>query len=83
MSAVDPWGKLFWTDKTVRLDLFWRKRSGEKGILMSNQTAGINHKPVTIGIEREYSVSSAGQLRTRFQAFIESLEIKNIQGGKK
>lgn len=37
----------------------------------------------TIGIEREYSVSSAGQLRTRFQAFIESLEIKNIQGGKK
>ena len=37
----------------------------------------------TIGIEREYSVTSAGQLRTRFQAFIESLEIKNIQGGKK
>lgn len=36
-----------------------------------------------IGIEREYSVTSAGQLRTRFQAFIESLEIKNIQGGKK
>ena len=53
LSAVDPWGKLFWTDKTVRLDLFWRKRSGEKGILMSNQTAGINHKPVTIGIERD------------------------------
>jgi benzoyl-CoA reductase/2-hydroxyglutaryl-CoA dehydratase subunit BcrC/BadD/HgdB len=36
----------------------------------------------TIGIEREYTVTSAGQLRTRFQAFIESLEIKNIQGGK-
>lgn len=35
----------------------------------------------TIGIEREYSLASAGQLRTRFQAFIESLEIKNIQGG--
>ena len=37
----------------------------------------------TMGIEREYTISSAGQLRTRFQAFIESLEIKNIQGGKK
>jgi benzoyl-CoA reductase/2-hydroxyglutaryl-CoA dehydratase subunit BcrC/BadD/HgdB len=37
----------------------------------------------TIGIEREYTVTSAGQLRTRFQAFIESLEIKNIQGGNK
>lgn len=36
----------------------------------------------TIGIEREYTLASAGQLRTRFQAFIESLEIKKIQGGK-
>ena len=36
----------------------------------------------TIGIERDYTHASAGQLRTRFQAFIESLEIKNIQGGK-
>ena len=36
----------------------------------------------TIGIEREYLVSSSGQLRTRFQAFIESLEIKKIQAGR-
>lgn len=36
-----------------------------------------------IGIEREYSLSSAGQLRTRFQAFIESIEIKEIKGGSK
>ena len=35
-----------------------------------------------IGVEREYVLSGAGQLRTRFQAFIESLEIKQIQGGK-
>lgn len=34
-----------------------------------------------IGIEREYSLSSAGQMRTRFQAFIESIEIKEIKGG--
>lgn len=33
-------------------------------------------------IEKEYALGSVGQLRTRFQAFIESLEIKNIQGGK-
>lgn len=32
-------------------------------------------------IERDYTASSSGQLRTRFQAFIESLEIKRIQGG--
>ncbi len=34
-------------------------------------------------IEKEYNLGSAGQLRTRFQAFIESLEIKQIQGGAK
>lgn len=33
-------------------------------------------------IEKEYALGAAGQLRTRFQAFIESLEIKNIQGVK-
>lgn len=33
-------------------------------------------------IEKEYSLGAVGQLRTRFQAFIESLEIKTIQGGK-
>ena len=33
-------------------------------------------------IEKEYAMGAVGQLRTRFQAFIESLEIKSIQGGK-
>ncbi len=37
----------------------------------------------TIGVEKEYNMASAGQLRTRFQAFVESLEIKKIQGGEK
>ena len=32
-------------------------------------------------IEKEYALGAAGPLRTRFQAFIESLEIKTIQGG--
>jgi len=33
-------------------------------------------------IEKEYALGAVGQLRTRFQAFIEALEIKNIHGGK-
>ncbi|MGI5976859.1 MAG: 2-hydroxyacyl-CoA dehydratase family protein [Candidatus Limivicinus sp.] len=33
-------------------------------------------------IEKEYALGAVGQLRTRFQAFIEALEIKHIQGGK-
>ena len=33
-------------------------------------------------IEKEYINSASGQLRTRFQAFVESIEIKHIQEGK-
>ena len=33
-------------------------------------------------IEKEYVNSASGQLRTRFQAFVESIEIKKIQEGK-
>ena len=36
----------------------------------------------TCTIEKEYALGAVGQLRTRFQGFIESLEIKQIQGGK-
>ena len=32
----------------------------------------------TVGIEKEYTLGSVGQLRTRFQAFVESLEIKKL-----
>ena len=40
------------------------------------------HYPV-LSIDRPYSVGSSGQIRTRVQAFVESMEIKKIQGGKK
>lgn len=32
-------------------------------------------------IEKDYTNAATGQLRTRFQAFVESLEIKRIQNG--
>ena len=35
----------------------------------------------TLGIDREYVVRGSGQLATRMQAFVESLEIKKIQKG--
>ena len=37
----------------------------------------------TCSIEKEYVNSASGQLRTRFQAFIESVEIKKLQEGAK
>ena len=36
-----------------------------------------------LSIDRPYNAKSSGQLRTRFQAFVESLEIKKIQKGGK
>ncbi|HCQ73857.1 MAG TPA: 2-hydroxyacyl-CoA dehydratase, partial [Clostridiales bacterium] len=37
-----------------------------------------------LSIDRPYNISaSVGQMRTRVQAFIESIEIKNLQGGAK
>lgn len=35
-----------------------------------------------LSIDRPYNVRGSGQLRTRFQAFVEALEIKKIQKGK-
>lgn len=35
-----------------------------------------------IAIDRQYTASASGQLRTRLQAFVESLEIKNIRKAK-
>ena len=37
----------------------------------------------SIAIDRQYTASASGQLRTRIQAFVESLEIKHIQKAKK
>lgn len=56
---------------------FW---SYEK-VLASHIFVNELHIP-TCTIEKEYALGAVGQLRTRFQAFIESLEIKQIQGGK-
>ena len=56
---------------------FW---SYEK-VLKSHIFINEQHIP-TCTIEKEYALGAVGQLRTRFQAFIESLEIKQIQGGK-
>ena len=37
-----------------------------------------------LAVDRPYNISSsAGQMRTRVQAFVESMEIKKIQGGAK
>lgn len=41
------------------------------------------HYPV-LAVDRPYNISSSvGQMRTRVQAFVESIEIKKIQGGAK
>lgn len=36
-----------------------------------------------LSVDRPYCIGTSGQMRTRIQAFVESIEIKNIQGGGK
>ena len=55
---------------------FW---SYEK--VLSTQVLGSEMGIPVCTIEKEYALGAVGQLRTRFQAFVESLEIKKIQGG--
>ena len=40
------------------------------------------HYPV-LSVDRPYSIGSSGQMRTRVQAFVESIEIKKLSGGAK
>lgn len=36
----------------------------------------------SVTVDRQYTANASGQLRTRIQAFVESLEIKRIQKAK-
>lgn len=36
-----------------------------------------------LSVDRPYNIAGSGQMRTRVQAFVESMEIKKIQGGEK
>ena len=42
-----------------------------------------DHGFPVLAVDRPYAIGSSGQMRTRVQAFVESIEIKKIQGGKK
>ena len=39
------------------------------------------YKYPSVCVDREYTGNASGQLRTRVQAFVESLEIKQINNG--
>ena len=49
--------------------------------MLNTQILQDEYSVPTIGVDREYVVRGSGQLGTRVQAFVESLEIKKIQGG--
>ena len=55
---------------------FW----GFERVLVSHIMSEEKGWPV-LSIDRVYNAKASGQLRTRFQAFVESLEIKRIQKG--
>ena len=58
---------------------YWGYERAQDGMWFSEGYAVPRRIPVC-QIEKDYTSAASGQLRTRFQAFIESLEIKQIQG---
>lgn len=42
-----------------------------------------DYKYPVLSVDRPYAIGTSGQMRTRVQAFVESIEIKKIQGGIK
>lgn len=63
--------------ENVKFCDFW---GFERALASHIQSEEYGHPVLTI--DRPYSAKSSGQLRTRFQAFVESLEIKRIHKGK-
>ena len=57
---------------------FWGYERALASYIMNNE-----YNIPSIAIDRQYTASASGQLRTRIQAFVESLEIKKIQKNKK
>lgn len=53
---------------------YWGYERALASYIMSN-----DYGVPTAAVDRQYTASSSGQLRTRVQAFVESLEIKKIQ----
>ena len=63
--------------ENVKFCDFW---GFERALASHIQYEEYGHPVLTI--DRPYNAKTSGQLRTRFQAFVESLEIKRIQQGK-
>ena len=81
---------LIWPKNTARRGVilqnmkfceYWGYERAQAAMWMQEGFALPDTLPVC-QIERDYTIAAAGQLRTRFQAFVESLEIKRIQAGK-
>lgn len=56
---------------------FWPYERAGASVILSR-----DYNWPVLSIDRPYVVGSSGQIRTRIQAFVESVEIKKLQGGK-
>lgn len=49
--------------------------------MIGTQVMRDEYRYPVLAVDRPYAIGSSGQMRTRVQAFVESIEIKKIQGG--
>lgn len=77
-ETADRLAKEFKADGIIYEQMKFCDYWGFERALVSHIMTDEYHWPV-LSIDRPYNARSSGQLRTRFQAFIESLEIKKIR----
>ena len=79
-TTADRIAKEYNADGIIYEQMKFRDFWGFERALVSHIMAEEMGWPV-LSIDRPYNAKGSGQLRTRFQAFVESLEIKKIQKG--
>ncbi|NKF06589.1 2-hydroxyacyl-CoA dehydratase [Clostridium gasigenes] len=81
-TYVDELAKHFHADGIIYEQMKFCDYWGYERSLASHVMRDEFNYPV-LSVDRPYVVGASGQLRTRVQAFVESMEIKKIQGAKK
>lgn len=79
-AYVDKLAKDYHADGILYEQMKFCDYWGYEGALASHVLRDEYHYPV-LAVDRPYVVGNSGQLRTRVQAFIESIEIKKLQKG--
>ena len=78
---LEEYAPEYWSIITSSDDI-WRETTDSNGVIAGMYRILTEEYALPVlSVDRPYVVGGSGQMRTRVQAFVESIEIKKIQGG--